>query len=96
MITNGQEMWGVVNGNYAGINSTLVNPSSMLHSKLYLDINLATVDLFFENNAFYIHKEDYKPMAFLRSDVNLPEYGKDDLPFDYYRNESRKNISRKS
>lgn len=89
---NAQEMWGVVNGNYAGINSTMINPSSMMHSKLYMDINIATADVFFENNAFYIHKEDYRPLSFLKSDAQLPEYGKDDMPFDYYRNTQRKNI----
>ncbi len=85
-----QEMWGVVNGNYAGINSTLINPAGMLHSKLYLDVNVATADLFFENNAIYIHQGDYKPIAFLRSDDNLPKYGIDGLPFDYYTNDQRK------
>lgn len=82
----------MVNGNFAGINSTLINPSSLLHSKLYLDVNFATADLFLENNAFYIHKEDYRPIAYLRSSDNLPEYGKDDLPFDYYRNNKRKDF----
>ncbi|RLD52917.1 MAG: hypothetical protein DRI97_13995, partial [Bacteroidetes bacterium] len=90
LMTYGQEMWGVVNGNYAGINSTLINPAGMLHSKLYLDVNVATADLFFENNAIYIHQGDYKPIAFLQDDKNLPKYGIDDLPFDYYTNDQRK------
>lgn len=85
-------MWGVVNGNYAGINASMINPASTMHSKLYLDINLATVDAFLENNAFYMHKGDFKPLAFLKSGDNLPQYGKDDLPFDYYTNQQRKNI----
>ncbi len=89
---SGQEMWGVVNGNYAGINSTLINPAGMLHSKLYLDVNIVTADFFIENNAFYIHKGDYKPISFLRSSDNLPKYGKDELPFDYYRNDQRKDL----
>ena len=88
----GQEMWGVVNSNYAGINSTLINPASMLHSKLYLDVNVVTADFFFENNALYIHKGDYKPFAFLKSDDNLPEYGIDNLPFDFYLNDKRKEL----
>lgn len=87
-----QEMWGVVNGNYAGINSSLINPAAMLHTRLYLDINVVTADFFFENNALYIHKGDYKPFAFMRSDDELPKYGKDELPFDYYRNEQRKEL----
>ncbi|HSG68443.1 MAG TPA: DUF5723 family protein [Bacteroidales bacterium] len=92
MLMKGQEMWGVVNGNYAGINSTFINPASMLHSKLYLDVNLLTADVFFENNALYIHKEDYNPFTFLGSTDNFPKYGKDDMPFDYYRNSKRKNL----
>ena len=92
IIAVGQEMWGVVNGNYSGINSTLINPANMLHTKLYMDVNVVTADLFFENNAFYIHKGDFKPVSFLRSDDNLPEYGKDSLPFDYYRNDQRKDL----
>lgn len=87
-----QEMWGLVSGNYAGINAAHLNPSSMLHSRLYLDVNVATAELFLENNAFYIHREDFKPVSFLRSSDNLPEYGKDELPFDYYLNQDRKNI----
>jgi hypothetical protein len=85
-------MWGIVNSNYAGINSVLINPTGILHSKLYLDINIATADVFVENNALYIHQGDYKPFAFIRSDENLPKYGKDDLPFDYYRNSQRKDM----
>ena len=89
---NAQEMWGVVSGNFAGINSTMINPSSLMHSKLYMDVHIATADVFFENNAFYIHKEDYRPLSFLKSDAEFPEYGKDAMPFDYYRNTQRKNI----
>jgi hypothetical protein len=85
-------MWGVVNGNYAGINASLINPSSIMHSRLYLDVNVATADIFLENNALYIHREDYRPLSFLRSGDKLPEYGKDDLPFDYYRNKNRKDL----
>ncbi len=92
MSSYAQEMWGVVGGNYAGINGALLNPSSILHSKLYLDINIAAADVFLENNAFYIHREDYHPISFLKSSDNLPAYGKDDLPFDYYSNKQRKNI----
>lgn len=90
--TFAQEMWGVVSGNYAGINASWINPASTMHSKLYLDINLATADLFFENNAIYMHKGDFKPFSFIRSGDNLPQYGKDDLPFDYYKNTERKNL----
>lgn len=55
-----QEMWGVVNSNYAGINSSLINPGLMADSKHWLDINFITMDAFAENNSFYIpHEEVY-------------------------------------
>ncbi len=55
-----QEMWGVVNSNYAGINSNLINPGLMCDSKYWLDINFLTLDAYAENNSFYIpHEEIY-------------------------------------
>lgn len=53
-----QEMWGIVNSNYAGINSTYINPAGIADQKIWLDINLITVDAFFENNNLYIPKEE--------------------------------------
>jgi len=55
-----QEMWGVVNSNYAGINSNLINPAGMVDSKYWLDINFVTLDVFGENNSLYVpHEELY-------------------------------------
>ena len=55
-----QEMWGVVNSNYAGINSNLINPAGMVDSKYWLDINIVTLDAFGENNSLYVpHEELY-------------------------------------
>ncbi|MEA3443990.1 MAG: DUF5723 family protein [Bacteroidota bacterium] len=55
-----QEMWGIVNSNYAGINSTFINPALISDSKVWLDINLITIGAFAENNNLYIpHKELY-------------------------------------
>ncbi len=53
-----QEMWGVVNSNYAGINSTFINPASMVNSKYWLDVNLITLDAFGENNSYYVPKKE--------------------------------------
>lgn len=88
----GQEMMGMVNSNYAGVNGIILNPASMVNSKLYLDVNLFTGDVFFENNYLYIHKEDYRFSEFLKSNPDLPGYGEDNIPFDHYWDESRKNI----
>jgi hypothetical protein len=77
-------MWGIANSNFAGSNSTLLNPSGIVTSKLYLDINLATADAFFSNNYLYIHAKDYALFKYLRRDPEFPKYGPDEMPFDRY------------
>ena len=84
-----QEMLGIVNSNYAGINSALINPSLMADSKLYLDISLVTAGVFCQSNYLYISKSDYSlPRLF---NGNLPSHnGK--IFYDIY-NQKNKNIS---
>lgn len=53
-----QQLWGVVNSNYAGINATMINPSRMVDSKWWLDINILTFDAFGENNSLFLPKEE--------------------------------------
>jgi hypothetical protein len=79
-----QEMWGITTGNFAGSNGTLLNPSGIATSKLYLDINLATADAFFSNNYLFIHAKDYSLFRYLRRDPEFPKYGPDEMPFDRY------------
>jgi len=43
-----QEMSGIVNGNYAGVNSYVLNPSNMADSKTYMDINVFTAGLSYQ------------------------------------------------
>ena len=79
-----QEMWGIVMSNYAGSNGALLNPASILSSKLYMDINLVTFDIFADNNYLYIHSEDFKISQFLKKDPVFPSYGPDKMAFDAY------------
>lgn len=79
----GQQMSGVVLSNYAGINSVRLNPSNLINSKLYFDINLSTADIFFENNFLYIHKEDFKLLNFLKRNPDLPSYDSAGQGLDY-------------
>jgi len=88
----GQEMLGIVNSNFAGVNSLPINPGDMVNSKLYLDINLITASLFFENNYLYIHKEDYKFLEFFKKNPDLPSYGEDGMLFDHYWDNDDKDI----
>lgn len=45
-----QEMQGVVNSNYAGLNGMTLNPGFIADSKLYLDINILSTDAFFQTD----------------------------------------------
>ncbi len=81
-----QEMLGLINSNYSGSNSVLINPSAILSSKLYADVNIVTANIFADNNFLYIHKEDYNLGLFLKKGAEFPEYGDDNQSFDYYKN----------
>jgi hypothetical protein len=91
-VVNAQEMWGIVTSNYAGSNGALINPCAINTSKLYMDVNVATADVFFENNYAFIHKEDYNPFKLLSSTSQWPKYGPDEMPFDHYTGKNRKYV----
>jgi hypothetical protein len=86
-----QEMWGITTSNYAGSTGALLNPSSISTSKLYMDINIATADIFFENNYAYIHNEDYSLLKYLTKSPEFPKYGPDEMPFDHFTDKNSKN-----
>ncbi|MBN2730372.1 MAG: hypothetical protein JXR53_14195 [Bacteroidales bacterium] len=67
-----QEMWGIVNSNYAGINSTLINPALIADQKVWLDINFITIDVFAENNNLFVPKEE---IFFLEPLTPTADYG---------------------
>ena len=80
-----QEMLGVSLGNYSGSMSTLVNPAMLTNSKTFLDINIATADLFFRNDMYYIPKEDYSIYNAI-AQKPLPKYNSDSVNFLMYAN----------
>jgi len=85
-----QEMFGVTLGNYSGVNGLELNPSSMLGSKTYLDVNLLAADVFFQNNFVYMDKTQYKLSNFFTSGFVLPshpeQYGSEFRNFYIYDN----------
>jgi hypothetical protein len=89
---SGQEKLGMVNSNYAGVTGIQINPSSMVSSKLYQDINILSLDVFAQNNYLYIHKEDYRFLDFFRKDAILPSYGEKGILFDHYWNYHQKEV----
>ena len=77
---SGQEMLGMVNSNYSGVNGLIANPSSGLNSKYWLDIHLVGAGIFAENNFLYIPQEDFWIFDLLDSDYSLPRYGQYERP----------------
>jgi hypothetical protein len=92
ILINAQEMWGITTSNYAGSTGVLLNPTSIITSKLYMDINIAAADVFFQNNYGYIHKEDYSLFSYLNKSPEFPEYGPDEMPFDHYTDKKGKYV----
>ncbi len=72
-----QEMSGITLSNYGGINTVRLNPSGLLNSRLFYDVNIAAGDVFVENNFVFIHKEDYGLFNFLQKN---PEFPSADIP----------------
>jgi hypothetical protein len=85
-----QEMWGITASNYAGSTGAILNPSSISASKLYMDINIVTADVFFENNYAYIHQKDYAPFKWITGKTTFPKYGPKEMPFDHYNGKNDK------
>jgi len=54
-----QENMGIANSNYAPANTLLLNPSSIVDSKSYLDINIIGASAFAQNNYVYLAKENF-------------------------------------
>jgi len=95
-VAQGQEMLGTTLGNYAGINSIHLNPSAMLGSKQWLDIQLTGADLSLQNNYMYLSKEEFVFWDIFKPGFVLPthdeEYGSEVRNFYRYDNPNRKNF----
>ncbi|MEE4260623.1 MAG: DUF5723 family protein [Bacteroidales bacterium] len=86
-----QEMLGVTLGNYSGVSSILVNPAMIANTRYYLDINLASADVFVRNNFAYIPSSDASIYSLIRDRDNLPTYGpNNDVNFEHYDNKDLK------
>ncbi len=69
-----QEMYGFVNSNYAGITGIQINPTSIVNSKLYFDLNLIGLHVNADNNYIYFSKKDYSFTNFLSMNPQFPEH----------------------
>jgi hypothetical protein len=71
---NAQEMLGIVNGNYSGVNGSVLNPAGMGHSRQFLNVNLLGGDFYINSNYLYIHRQDYNFFGLFSVDINDPRY----------------------
>src|SRR5882757_5678696 len=59
-----QQNLGIQNSNYAGIQGSLLNPSSIADSKLKWDVNIISGGVFFNNNFLYVSKKNVNFLGF--------------------------------
>jgi hypothetical protein len=85
-------MHGLVNSNYAGILGNTINPTSILNSRLFLDIVPIGLHINVDNNYIYLAKDEYKFSRFLTPGAEFPVHGEDDRAFYDQFNEELKNV----
>jgi hypothetical protein len=101
--TKPQEMLGVMNSNFSGVNGAVINPANTLASDQMININLLAGDFFVSSNYIYIHKKDYGLLKIFRVNIMDPRYlymyeypqfnYSDSLYyFDYFKNSKPKNV----
>ena len=98
---SGQEMLGVINGNYSGVNGLLINPANAGITRSGISINLLGGDFFLNSNYFFVNRKDYSFIRLFSLDINDPAYMHIyDFPeylfrdtvhyFDYFKNTDQK------
>lgn len=94
--SHGQEMLGTTLGNYAGINHVQLNPSGMVGSKQWLDVQLLGLDITLQNNYLYLAKNEFILWDIFKPGFVLPsheeDYGTEVRNFYRYDNNNRKNF----
>lgn len=79
----GQAASGIALSSYSGIYGVNINPSGLVNSKLFYDVNLISGDVFLENNFVYIHKEDFSLFKLLSRNPSIPSATVRGEGFDY-------------
>jgi len=87
-----QEMLGLSQGNYSGVNSILSNPAMLTNTRNYFDINFIGLDFFTRNNIVYIPGNDYNIWKAIHQD-ELPTYGDENQNMLYYKNQQNKSTT---
>lgn len=88
---------GLVNGNYSGVNSSIINPALMANSKLKWDVNLVSLNAFVENNYLYFPSRQSSAIKLFNGDYDFHFFPKpygtgERRVYTYYNDKSLKNI----
>jgi hypothetical protein len=99
---NAQEMLGVVNSNFEGVNMGIINPANTGLAEQKWNINLLAGDFFVSSNYIYIHRKDYGFLKVFKVNIMDPQYLYTyDYPdnfvdsvyyFDYFKNSKPRNM----
>ena len=98
-----QEMLGIMNSNFTGVNNSIINPANTVTSDQTININLLAGDFFISSNYIFIHKKDYDFLKIFRVNIMDPQYlyiyeypkvnySDSVYYYDYYKNSRPKNI----
>lgn len=91
---NAQEMLGIANSNYAGVSGMHLNPSTIVDSRIKIDINLLSGGWSFDNDYLYIPKEKLAFFGFKNIGTRLSEKDADgNKQYLEYDTTSNKNIT---
>lgn len=90
-----QEMMGIVNSSYSGINGSIINPAATVTSPYYFDMNIIGADVFVENNYVYLKKNEYRFGRFFQKNAAFPTHGpnNDLITYDYYNASNKQAFS---
>ena len=67
-----QDNLGIAGSNYSPVNTVLVNPSSIVDSKAFIDINFAGLGLYVHNDFVYLPKEDFSFFSLIKDPATVP------------------------
>lgn len=70
----GQEMLGIVNSNYTGVLSSMINPANTGSSCQQISVNILGGDIFELSDYLYVHKQDWSFFGLFSVKMNDPKY----------------------
>ena len=79
-----QDNIGISGSNHSPTQTMLLNPSSIVDSKAYIDINLAGLSVYFHNNAAYLTKGGFNFLDQIKNPETIPGFAFNMNRMKYY------------